>query len=146
MDKRFKFRLQNVLDLKIEEEENLKHIFSKIQNEKNKIELEIEDLEKKYKNYSNIKPDVDLITQKITRNYLYSIEKSIELKTSELNQKKIELENSKKQLINKQIEKKSIEKLKEKRYEEFLEAEKIKEQLLLDEFSMINYIRLKKIK
>lgn len=146
MDKRFKFRLQNVLDLKIEEEENLKHIFSKIQNEKNKIKLELEDLKNKYNKYSNIKPDVDLITQKITRNYLYSIGKSIELKTSELNQKKIELENSKRQLIDKQIEKKSIEKLKEKRYEEFLEAEKIKEQLLLDEFSMINYIRLKKNK
>lgn len=145
MDKNFKFRLQKILEIREEEEEELKLKLGKVQVEVNRISNKIDDMKKEYKNYSFKKLDMDLISQKITKNYLYALEQSIDSEKKILKLRNEDLNETKEELKAKMIEKKSIEILKEKKYNDFLKVENIKEQIANDEFAMISYIRNKSI-
>ena len=66
----FKFKLQKLLDIRVNEEEESKLFYSKAQNQKNIVENKLHELEKNYKKYSDISRAKDTISQKITMNYL----------------------------------------------------------------------------
>lgn len=66
----FKFKLQKLLDIRVNEEEESKLFYSKAQNQKNIVENKLHELENNYKKYSDISRAKDTISQKITMNYL----------------------------------------------------------------------------
>lgn len=139
----FKFSLQKVLDIKVKDEEGIQIKFSKAQNSKLNIEKELDSLKSNYSRYSNLNSIEDIITQKITANYLDSLSYSIDKTNEELQMKKQELEDVKVELLNKQIERKSLEKLKEDKLKIHKKFKEYKEQSINDEFAMYSYIRNK---
>ena len=73
----FKFKLQKLLDIRINKEEESKLLYSQTQNKKNIVEKKLIELENSHKKYSDMSIAKDTITQKITINYLSYLNVSI---------------------------------------------------------------------
>ncbi|WP_195986935.1 flagellar export protein FliJ [Clostridium sp. D53t1_180928_C8] len=139
----FNFRLQKVLDIKFKNEEESKVKYSKAQREKRAVEEELEILKSNYKRYSDEINIEDIVTRKITSNYLNTLSNIISIKSSELNKKQVILNEARIDLLNKQIERKSLEKLKKNKYILHKKEENQKEQNINDEFGIYSYLRRK---
>ncbi len=137
----FKFKLQKLLDIKVNEEEESKLFYSKAQNQKNIVENKLHELENNYKKYSDISRAKDTISQKITMNYLSYLNTTIKDTEKELEAKEIELEKAKKDFIDKRIKRRSLEVLKENKILEIKKEEERLEQISNDEFALYGYIR-----
>ncbi len=137
----FKFKLQKLLDIRVNEEEESKLFYSKAQNQKNIVENKLNELENNYKKYSDISRAKDTISQKITMNYLSYLNTTIKETEKELEAKEIELEKAKKDFIDKRIKRRSLEVLKENKILEIKKEEERLEQISNDEFALYGYIR-----
>lgn len=137
----FKFKLQKLLDIRVNEEEESKLFYSKAQNQKNIVENKLHELENNYKKYSDISRAKDTISQKITMNYLSYLNTTIKDTEKELEDKEIELEKAKKDFIDKRIKRRSLEVLKENKILEIKKEEERLEQISNDEFALYGYIR-----
>ena len=137
----FKFKLQKLLDIRVNEEEESKLFYSKAQNQKNIVENKLHELENNYKKYSDISRAKDTISQKITMNYLSYLNTTIKDTEKELEAKEIELEKAKKDFIDKRIKRRSLEVLKENKILEIKKEEERLEQISNDEFALYGYIR-----
>lgn len=137
----FKFKLQKLLDIRVNEEEESKLFYSKAQNQKNIVENKLHELENNYKKYSDISRAKDTISQKITMNYLSYLNTTIKDTEKELEAKEIELEKAKKDFIDKRIKRRSLEVLKENKILEIKKEEERLEQISNDEFALYVYIR-----
>ena len=137
----FKFKLQKLLDIRVNEEEESKLFYSKAQNQKNIVENKLHELENNYKKYSDISRAKDTISQKITMNYLSYLNTTIKDTEKELEAKEIELEKAKKDFIDKRIKRRSLEVLKENKILEIRKEEERLEQISNDEFALYGYIR-----
>lgn len=137
----FKFKLQKLLDIRVNEEEESKLFYSKAQNQKNIVENKLHELENNYKKYSDISRAKDTISQKITMNYLSYLNTTIKDTEKELEAKKIELEKAKKDFIDKRIKRRSLEVLKENKILEIKKEEERLELISNDEFALYGYIR-----
>ncbi|MCS7164854.1 MAG: flagellar export protein FliJ [Candidatus Calescibacterium sp.] len=147
--KPFKFKLEKILQMKIEEEEEQKRIFSKAQKKLIEEEIKLE----------NMKKNLELKTQEYKlklmqvgqpeyfqnfSKYLEKLKKDIELQKIVVEQAKIQLEIEKQKLQEKINERKTFEKLKEKEYNKYLQEQKMAESKFLDELSNIKFTRNKK--
>lgn len=137
----FKFKLQKLLDIRVNEEKESKLFYSKAQNQKNIVENKLHELENNYKKYSDISRAKDTISQKITMNYLSYLNTTIKDTEKELEAKEIELEKAKKDFIDKRIKRRSLEVLKENKILEIKKEEERLEQISNDEFALYGYIR-----
>ena len=137
----FKFKLQKLLDIRVNEEEESKLFYSKAQNQKNIVENKLHELENNYKKYSDISRAKDTISQKITMNYLSYLNTTIKDTEKELEAKEIELEKAKKDFIDKRIKRRSLEVLKENKILEIKKEEERLEQISNVEFALYGYIR-----
>ena len=137
----FKFKLQKLLDIRVNEEEESRLFYSKAQNQKNIVENKLHELENNYKKYSDISRAKDTISQKITMNYLSYLNTTIKDTEKELEAKEIELEKAKKDFIDKRIKRRSLEVLKENKILEVKKEEERLEQISNDEFALYGYIR-----
>ena len=142
MDARFKFRLEKVLEIKIQRENEHMISHSKILNEKNKVENEIKNLESQYDKYSEIQYlESDTLKKKIAYNYMNSLFQTIQRYREELEEIEKRYAESRDILITLQSERKSLDRLKEKQYCKFLEELEEEENILNDEFSIQAYFR-----
>ena len=137
----FKFKLQKLLDIRVNEEEESKLFYSKAQNQKNIVENKLHELENNYKKYSDISRAKDTISQKITMNYLSYLNTTIKDTEKELEAKEIELEKAKKDFIDKRIKRRSLVVLKENKILEIKKEVERLEQISNDEFALYGYIR-----
>lgn len=138
---KFKFRLQKVLDIKLKNEEESKLKYTQAQNKKRIIEQNLVNLQSSYDKHLDISNIEDIITQKITINYLSSLTHSIKSVTEQLEKESIKVKEAKNDFIEKQIERKSLEKLKENKLEKLKKEEERKEQITNDEFALYAFIR-----
>ena len=138
---KYKFKLQKLLDIRIDEEEESKLLYSKAQNNKNIVANKLNELENNYKKYSDISIAKDTLTQKITMNYLMHLNTHIKDTAKELQAKEVELEKAKKDFIDKRIKRRSLEVLKENQVLEMKKEEERLEQISNDEFALYSYIR-----
>lgn len=138
---KFKFRLQNVLDIKLKDEEESKIKYTQAQNKKRTIEQNLVNLQFSYNKHSDISDIKDIVTQKITINYLSSLTQSIKSVTEQLEKESVKVKEAKNEFIEKQIERKSLEKLKENKLEKLKKEEERKEQITNDEFALYAFIR-----
>ncbi|WP_024621265.1 flagellar export protein FliJ [Metaclostridioides mangenotii] len=137
MEKNFKFKLQKVLDIKIDDKREAERELLQSQNNKLGIEDQLKKLEKSYHKYMNMQIDGDRVSQKLTRNYITLLDNSIQDTNDKLNQSVKEVEINKSKLIERRIEVKSLEKLKENKYRSFLKEQNLKEQIESDEFAIL---------
>lgn len=139
----FKFRLQKVLDIKTNNEEESKVKYSKAQSEKRAVEEELKNLKLNYKKYSDEINVEDIVARKITSNYLNSLSNIISIKSNELIKKEALVNEARLDLLDKQIERKSLEKLKDNKYVLHKKKEEQKEQAINDESGMYSFLRKK---
>ncbi|MBU3226639.1 flagellar export protein FliJ [Clostridium algidicarnis] len=137
----FNFRLQKLLDIRTEKEEESKRNFKEAQGQKDKVENSLNNMKQNYSRYNSVTIKEDVVQQKIRRNYLYALNTSIDEKTIELNKKIIVLDKKREELKEKQIDRKTVEILKDKKKTEFLDIEKHVEQVQNDEFALYGYMR-----
>lgn len=139
--KKFKFKLEKLLDINIKEEDESKLKYTQAQNEKRIVEENLERLEENYKKYSDITRANDVISQKVTINYLSTLTQSIKLTDEKLKEEEKKVIEAQNDLIQKQIKRKSLEILKEKEMERVKKEEERIEQITNDEFALYAYIR-----
>lgn len=139
--KKFKFKLEKLLDINIKEEDESKLKYTNAQNEKKMVEMNLKKLEANYRKYSDISKSNDVISQKITINYLSALTQSIKLTDEKLKEKEKKVIEAQKDFIEKQIKRKSLEILKEKEIERARKEEERIEQIQNDEFALYAYIR-----
>lgn len=141
MGKGFDFKLQKVLDIRIEKEEEKARIFKKAQYEKNEIEEKIKELEESYIKYSEVTNKETVAYQKIKRIYVQNVSRAIEEKKKELKKKEQEVFFKREDAKKSQIERKTVEKLKEKEYENFKKEQERLETVFNDEMALYGHIR-----
>lgn len=140
---KFKFKLQKLLDIKIKDEEESKLNYTKAQNQKKLVEDNLRNLELNYEKYSDISGVSDVVTQKITINYLASLTQSIKVTNEQLEREKLTVQKRKEELIERQIKRKSLEILKENESNRLKKEEERVEQITNDEFALYAHIRKK---
>lgn len=141
MSQKYKFRLQKLLELRIEKEEESKRLFSESQNNKIRAEIQLKELKDNYESYRGIKPGEDVIYQKIKRNYLYAIDAGIKNKEKELVIRERELDKRRTDLKEKQIDRKTVATLKDKQYNSYVRELDRLEQIDVDEIALYAYIK-----
>lgn len=141
MSKKFKFGLEKLLEIRVENEEESKRQFTKTQREKQETEIKLIDLKESYEKYSGINEGESLIYQKIKRNYLFAVDKGIVETEKKLITKNKELEIRRTDLLKKQIERKTVDILKDRQYTAFTKEEERKEQIFNDELALYAYMR-----
>lgn len=141
---KFKFKLDKVLDIKIQQEDNIKNniaiLTKKINDEKNTITDLNDKLNYQRKNKTNFNNAVDY---KNFIQYINFIEEKIKYHNKILDSLKNDYKNEQLKLIEATKERKSIEKLKEKSYNEYLSNLNKIEQKSNDEFALYNFLRAK---
>jgi len=141
MSQKYKFRLQKLLELREEKEEESKRLFSESQNDKIKTERELQELKDKYESYRGIKPGEDVIYQKVKRNYLYAIDAGIKNTEKELVIRERELEKRRNDLKEKQIDRKTVATLKDKQYNSYVKEQDRLEVIEIDEIALYAYMK-----
>lgn len=137
----FKFRLQKLLDIRIDKEEESKISFQKAHQEKINAEKNLEKLNNNYKKFSEERKYGSIVKQKITQAYLNSLSGCIDEASIELNKKDAILEQKRNDLKDRQIERKTVEILKDKQKDRFIKEQKLIEQKANDEFALYSFMR-----
>lgn len=141
MAKGFDFKLQKILDIRIEKEEEKARIFKKAQCEKNEIENKLKELEESYSKYNEVTKKETVAYQKIKRIYVQNVSKAIESTKKELEAKEREVSFKREEVKKCQIERKTVEKLKEKEYESFKKEQERVEKVFNDEMALYGHMR-----
>lgn len=137
----FNFRLQKVLDIRLDMEEESKIKFKEAQSEKNKVEFKLNELVKNYDKYKGFEDNKSIVEQKIKQQYLGALSRNINDTNNELIEKEEVLENRRNDLKQKQIDRKTVEVLKEKKKLAYIREQKLIEQKSNDEFALYGFIR-----
>lgn len=137
----FKFRLEKLLEIRTEKEEESKRLFTKTEREKKNTEDKLNNLKFNYEKYNGINKGESIVYQKIKRNYLFALDKGIEETEKDLTIKLKELDIRREDLLKKQIERKTVDILKERKSLEFYKEEERKEQIFNDELALYAYMR-----
>ena len=141
MSGNFKFRLEKLLEIRTEKEEESKRLFNKTEREKQKTEEKLNNLKFNYEKYNGINKGESIVYQKIKRNYLFALDKGITETEKNLTIKLKELDIRREDLIKKQIERKTVDILKERKSLEFYKEEERKDQIFNDELALYAYMR-----
>ena len=137
----YKFRLQKLLDIKIDREDESKRKFKEAQDVKIAVEIKLEELKGNYKKYNCVNDKVSLVEKKIVQNYLEALTLNIAYTHEELAHKIQILDEKREDLKEKLVERKTVEKLKEKGKETFVKEQNFIEQKSNDEFALYGFIR-----
>ena len=138
---KFHFRLEKLLEIRRELEDESKIQFKNAQDEKVKVEEELQSLKEKYKEVSKNKNCSTIFEYKIVNNYINFLDKRIEEEKINLKNKTIAVEEKRKELIDKQRDRKAVEKLRENKYLEYVKEAQAIEQKNNDEFALYGFIR-----
>lgn len=141
MSGNFKFRLEKLLEIRTEKEEESKRLFNKTEIEKQKTEEKLKNLKFNYEKYNGINKGESIVYQKIKRNYLFALDKGITETEKDLTIKLKELDIRREDLLKKQIERKTVDILKERKSLEFYKEEERKDQIFNDELALYAYMR-----
>lgn len=139
--KGYKFRLQKLLDIRIDEEEECKRKFQKAQAVKEELENKLDLLKNNYKKYNNIGSRDSIIDRKIKQQYLIALNSSIEITALDLKDKEKIVEEVRVDLTQKQVNRKTVQTLKDKSLKNFIKEQNLIEQRANDEFALYGFLR-----
>lgn len=137
----YKFRLQKLLDIRFDKEEESKRDFKEAQRNKILTEQKLLDLKEKQSKYTLGSSNETIIEQKIRRAYLDSVIRSIDEVSVDLDNKNQILEEKREDLKQKQIDRKTVEALKDKQLKAYIKEQELIEQRTNDEFALYGFIR-----
>lgn len=137
----YKFRLQKLLDIRKDREEESKRVFKAAQIEKEKTEEKLDKLKTDYDKYRRYEENESLAMRKIKNMYLNALNTNISSAKQELQEKIIKLNEKRELLKEKQIERKTVETLKDKQLQAFMKEQQLIEQKSNDEFALYGFLR-----
>ncbi len=146
--KKFKFSLQNLLDLRAKQLEEKQIEFGKLQFVMKTLETKLNELERELKtskeNFEELissgkKISVDFVNS--NQRYTIQKEKDITKQNETIEEHKIKLEEKQQEMIEALKAKTMLEKLKEKQYKIFLKTIEEIERKELDEIGLVKYTR-----
>ena len=137
----YKFRLQRLLDIRIDKEEESKIKFKEAQVQKMNTEIKLDNLKNTYEKTNKTENAFSLIERKIKSNYLYAVNLSIDNTKKELDNNVLNLEEKRSELEKKQVERKTVETLKDNKAMIFFKEQQMIEQKSNDEFALFGFIR-----
>lgn len=137
----FQFKLQRLLDIRMNLEEECKINFKRAQDEKIKTEEKLLNLNSNYEKYCEVRKNGSIVEQKITQAYLNSLTQCIDETNVELKNKDLFLDKKREELKQKQVERKTVEILKEKQKAKFIKEQNLIEQKANDEFALYGFMR-----
>ncbi|AGY77319.1 flagellar export protein FliJ [Clostridium autoethanogenum] len=138
---KYKFRLQKLLDIRIDKEEESKREFQQARRESLKVKEKLGLLKANYEKYNNMSNFKSVIEQKITHKYLKALVYSIDKTQIELKDKEKIVEMKRNELQKRQIDRKTVDILKEKEETAFIKEQNRIEQKANDEFALYGFIR-----
>lgn len=138
---KYRFKLEKLLDLRKEKEEEAQKEFIEAQLNRDKTSQQQIESKNKYKFYSTNKPKESVIERKIRNNYLNALTLEINRISLKLENENIEVELKRKEVVERQVERKTVEKLKENGEEVFKKEQEDIEQKSNDEFALFGHIR-----
>jgi len=138
---KYRFKLEKLLDLRKEKEEEAQKEFIEAQLNRDKTSQQQIDSKNKYKFYSTNKPKESVIERKIRNNYLNALTLEINRISLKLENENVEVELKRKAVVERQVERKTVEKLKENGEEVFKKEQEDIEQKANDEFALFGHIR-----
>lgn len=141
MAERFKFGLDKLLEIRKAKEEESIRLFTESQREKKNIEDRLEELKENYHKYKGIKPEEDIVYQKLKRYYLQGVQNGINSNEKELVVKNHEVDKRRRDVTVKQMERKTVQTLKDKKYETYVREQDRVEQINIDELALYAYVR-----
>lgn len=137
----YNFKLQKLLDIREDKEEESKRRFKEAQLEKEKVEERLSTLKDNYTKYRTAPYDGNLVQQKMKHIYLNALNISIMETKNQLQKKVNVLDEKREDLKQRQIERKTVEILKEKQLQAFIKEQALIEQKANDEFALYGFIR-----
>lgn len=137
----YKFRLQKLLDIRKDKEEESKRAFKQANLEKENTEEKLICLKEDYCKYNKHLSNESLAMKKLKNMYLNALDTTISDTKIELQDKIIDLDEKRELLRQKQIDRKTVETLKEKQNQAFLKEQQLIEQKANDEFALYGFIR-----
>lgn len=137
----FRFKLQRLLDIRIDLEEESKVNFRRAQDEKIITEEKLINLNNNYEKYSEVRKNGSIVEQKITQAYLNSLTQCIDDTNIELENRNLFLNKRREELKEKQIDRKTVEILKNKQKSKFIKEQNLIEQKSNDEFALYGFMR-----
>lgn len=137
----YKFRLQKLLDIRLDKEEEGKRNFKEAQRQKNIVEEKLDNLKGTYKKYKEDTREQSVVERKLKHMYLNALNNTIDETKVELKSRISTLEDKRQDLKNRQIERKTVESLKEKQQLAFNKEQQLIEQKNNDEFALYGFIR-----
>lgn len=137
----YKFKLQKLLDIRENEEEDKKIVFMEALQSKNKVESNLKNLEDNMKKYSQISNEMSTIDRKVQSQYLNLLNSTIDLTKKDLKKQERKVETKRKDLVEAQVNKKIVGILKDKDEARFIKEQSRIEQIQNDEFALYGYIR-----
>ncbi|MFR1708054.1 MAG: flagellar export protein FliJ [Clostridium sp.] len=141
MGQTYKFKLQRLLDIREQEEENRKIVFMEALRSKNEVEAELRDLEDNFEKYSTVNNNMSVTERKIQHHYLNLLNSTIGITKEKLKIHEEDVEVTRKELVTAQVNKKIVGILKEKDKAAFIKEENRVEQIQNDEFALYGYLR-----
>lgn len=137
----YKFRLQKLLDIRIDKEEESKRVFKEAKLEKEKTEGKLISLREDYTKFQKCPEDDTVALKKLRSLYLNCLDNTISETKVELENKNALLDEKREELKQKQIDRKTVETLKEKKKSAFIKERQMAEQKANDEFALYGFIR-----
>jgi len=150
MAKKFKFKLQSVLDIKIKNEDDEKRKLADVMQLQAREEQILAQMhQKQIRLTAELKEKQGTGGINITELQIYShgierVKKDIISQQIRLREIAIMLEDQRRKLIEATQEKKIYEKLKENQHKAYIEEEEFAERLLIDELATLKYAKVKK--
>ncbi|MBP2031382.1 flagellar FliJ protein [Clostridium algifaecis] len=139
--KKYEFRLQKLLDIRIDKEDESKREFQSARKKSLKIKEKLDYLKESYDKYKDISNVDSIVQQKITHMYLKSLNYSIEDTSSELKASEKIVDEKRNELKKRQIDRKTVDILKDKEKAIFIKEQNRIEQKQNDEFGLYGFIR-----
>jgi len=135
---KFNFKLQSVLDLKIQMEDNKKNEFGsavkKLENEKKLLENIKLEKEENINAFSNeLKNKAKVWTLRQINGYISLLEQKIEVQKENVNKASVIVDKKREELLEAVKERKIMDKLRDKEYDLFLKEQLKEEQKIIDE-------------
>ncbi|MCD6239750.1 MAG: flagellar export protein FliJ [Thermotoga sp.] len=146
--KRFQFRLQKVLDLKLslenKKKDELAVLYNLLHEKKEEIRRKQIEVNLAYKSMKmELKGNVDVDRALLWVSYIDHLWNGIHILEDERRELNLKIDKCRKELLEIMKERKTLERLKEKQYGEYVTEADRQERLAVDEMATIRYVHQK---
>ena len=137
----FKFSMQDILNISINEEDEAKNRFEALMIELTRLKNTLRDLNTTIALNSSISNIEDIGVLHLKRNYLTSLELQKETLLKSIEVKEKEVNDAQKDYVDKQIDRQLIENIRDSELKEYLIQVDMEEQARNDEFAIYSYVK-----